>query len=198
MPEAWIGNINTLSCRHPRIAFRDVTNSTNKRTIVAALVPPNVVLTHKAPYLLWPYGESRDQAYLLGFLSSMIMDWYARRIVSTHLTFYIFNSLPVPDADPGDPVARRVVEISGRLAAVDERFADWAAEVGVPVETLQEEPKRSDAIAELDACVALLYGLDEDDLRIIYETFHEKTDYSEHHAAVLAHFRRWREEREPL
>lgn len=128
----------------------------------------------------------------------MIMDWYARRIVSTHLTFYIFNSLPVPDADPGDPVARRVVEISGRLAAVDERFADWAAEVGVPVETLQEEPKRSDAIAELDACVALLYGLDEDDLRIIYETFHEKTDYSEHHAAVLAHFRRWREEREPL
>lgn len=128
----------------------------------------------------------------------MIMDWYARRIVSTHLTFYIFNSLPVPDADPGDPVARRVVEISGRLAAVDERFADWAAEVGVPVGTLREEPERSDAIAELDACVALLYGLDEDDLRIIYDTFHEKTDYSERHAAVLAHFRRWREEREPL
>lgn len=128
----------------------------------------------------------------------MIMDWYARRIVSTHLTFYIFNSLPVPDADPGDPVVRRMVEISGRLAAVDERFADWAEEVGVPVGTLQEEPKRSDAIAELDACVALLYGLDEDDLRIIYETFHETTDYSQHYAAVLAHFRRWREEREPL
>ena len=134
----------------------------------------------------------------MGFLSSMIMDWFARRIVATYLSFYIFNSLPVPDADPGDPVVRRVVEISGRLAAVDERFADWAAEVGVPVGTLREEPKRSDAIAELDACVALLYGLDEDDLRIIYETFHEKTDYSERHAAVLAHFRRWREEREPL
>lgn len=123
----------------------------------------------------------------------MILDWFARRIVQLHLTFYIFNSLPVPDADPEDPVTQRVVEISGRLAAVDERFADWAAEVGVPVGTLREEPERSEAIAELDACVALLYGLDEDDLRIIYETFHEKTDYSKRHAKVLAHFRRWRE-----
>lgn len=123
----------------------------------------------------------------------MILDWYARRIVSTHFKFYIFNSLPIPDADPGHSVTRRVVEISGRLAAVDERFAEWAAEVGVPVGTLQKDPEREDAIAELDACVALLYGLDENDLQIIYDTFHDKTDYSKRHAAVLAHFRRWRE-----
>ena len=198
MPQEWLDDLDTLPCKHPRIAFRDVTNSVDSRTIFAALVPPNIVITEAAPYLIWPSGEVSDQAFLLGVLSSMILDWYARRIVSTHLKIYIFNSLPVPDADPGDPVVRRVVEISGRLAAVDERFADWAAEVGVPVGTLQEEPKRSDAIAELDACVALLYGLDEDDLRIIYETFHETTDYSQRHAAVLAHFRRWREERETL
>lgn len=123
----------------------------------------------------------------------MILDWFARRIVQLHLTFYIFNSLPIPDADPDHPITQRVVEISGRLAAVDERFAEWAAEVGVPVGTLQEEPERSDAIAELDACAALLYGLDENDLQIIYDTFHDKTDYSERHAAVLTHFRRWRE-----
>lgn len=123
----------------------------------------------------------------------MILDWYARRIVSTYFSFYVFESLPVPDADPEHPITQRVVEISGRLAAVDERFAEWAAEVGVPVGTLSEEPERSDAIAELDACVALLYGLDENDLQIIYDTFHEKTDYSERHATVLKHFRHWRE-----
>ena len=42
-----------------------------------------------------------------------------------------------------------------------------------------------------DACVAHLYGLDESDLAVIYETFHEGADYSERHAAVLEHFRRW-------
>ena len=193
MPTDWINDPDTLPCLHPRIAFRDVTNAIDSRTVIVALVPPKIVLTNMAPYLLWPSGKPHDEAYLLGVLSSMILDWFARRIVQLHLTFYIFNSLPVPDADPEDPVTQRVVEISGRLAAVDERFADWAAEVGVPVGTLREEPERSEAIAELDACVALLYGLDEDDLRIIYETFHEKTDYSKRHAKVLAHFRRWRE-----
>lgn len=193
MAEDWVHDIGTLPCLHPRIAFRGVTNSIDSRTIIVALVPPKVVITHQAAYLLWPAGSRWDEAYLLGILSSMILDWYARRIVSTYFSFYVFESLPIPDADPGHPVTQRVVEISGRLAAVDERFADWAAEVGVPVGTLREDPEREDAIAELDACVALLYGLDEDDLQIIYDTFHDKTDYSKRHAAVLAHFRRWRE-----
>lgn len=39
--------------------------------------------------------------------------------------------------------------------------------------------------------MAHLYGLDESDLAVIYETFHEGADYSERHAAVLEHFRRW-------
>ncbi|MYF26563.1 MAG: hypothetical protein F4211_04500 [Acidimicrobiia bacterium] len=104
------------------------------------------------------------------------------------------NNFPIPDADPNtDPIAARVVEISGRLAAVNDRFAEWAAEVGVPVGSANEEPVKSDLIHELDACVAHLYGLDESDLEIIYTTFHERTDYSERHAAVLEHFRRWGE-----
>lgn len=193
MPESWIIDKQTLPCYYPRIAFRGVTNATNNRTVIVALIPPRVVITHQAAYLLWPAGSRLDEAYLLGILSSMILDWYARRIVSTYFSFYVFESLPIPDADPGHSVTRRVVEISGRLAAVDERFAEWAAEVGVPVGTLQKDPEREDAIAELDACVALLYGLDENDLQIIYDTFHDKTDHSKRHAAVLAHFRRWRE-----
>src|SRR5207245_1096089 len=52
----------TLPCRAPRIAFRDVTNRTNRRTVVAALVPPNVFLTHKGPFFLWPCGTKSDEA----------------------------------------------------------------------------------------------------------------------------------------
>ena len=86
--------------------------------------------------------------------------------------------------------ARRVVDISGRLAAVDERYAEWATEVGVPVGSVTDDATKQDLICELDACVAHLYGLDEDDLAVVYETFHEGADYSERHRAVLAHFRR--------
>ncbi len=189
-----IGDADTLPCLRPRIAFRDVTNATNTRTIVAALVPGNIVITNQAPYLLWPRGQAADQAFLLGVLSSMVLDWVARRVVELHLNFHIFNSLPIADPGSEHPVRDRVVEIAGRLAAVDDRFAEWAAEVGVPVGSANDEATKQDLIHELDACVALLYGLDEDDLEVIYTTFDEKrpTRYVDRLAAVLEHFRRLR------
>ena len=191
MPAAWIEDPQTLPCLRPRIAVRDTTNSTNTRTVIAALVPGELVITHQAPYLLRIRGTERDEAFLLGVLSSMILDWYARRVVELHLTASILNNFPIPDADvDDDPVARRVVEIAGRLAAADDRFAEWADAVGVPVGSANDYPVKSDLICELDACVAHLYGLDEDDLEVIYGTFHEGKDYSERHAAVLAHFRK--------
>ena len=49
------------------------------------LVPGEVVLTNAAPYLLFVEGTARDEAYLLGVLSSMVLDWYARRVVETEL-----------------------------------------------------------------------------------------------------------------
>ena len=187
----WIDDPDTLPCLQPRIAFRDVTNSTNTRTVIASLIPGGLVTTHKAPYLLLIKGIARDEAFLLGVLSSMILDWYARRVVELGLTFHLLNNFPIPDADlDNDPVAHRVVEIAGRLGAVDDRFTEWAEAVGVPVGSVTDEDTKQDLICELDACVAHLYDLDEDDLAVIYETFHERTDYSERHAAVLEHFRR--------
>ncbi len=180
----------SLPCRRPRIAFRDVTNPTNTRTLIAALVPGDRVIVHKAPYLLQIEGTVVDEAYVLGVLSSMPCDWQARRTIELVMSFGQFNQLSIPDPGEGHPVRDRVVEIAGRLAAVDERFAEWAAEVGVPAGSANDEAVKQDLICELDACVAFLYGLDEDDLAVVYETFSETVDYSDRHAAVLTHFRR--------
>lgn len=190
---AIINDPDTLPCRRPRIAFRDITNSTNTRTVVNALVPGELVLTNKAPFLLRIKGTARHEALLLGVLSSMVLDWHARRVVELSLNFFLLNNFPIPDADPeSHPIAARVVEIAGRLAAVDHRFAEWAAEVGVPVGSAKDPDVKQDLIHELDACVAHLYGLDEDDLAVIYETFDHKDPhrYADRHAAVLKHFRR--------
>lgn len=189
--EQHISDPDTLPCLRPRIAFRDVTNAIDSRTVIAALVPGKRVITHQAPYLLRIRGTEKDEAFLLGLLSSMVLDWYARRVVQLHLTFHLLNNFPIPVVDiNNDPVAQRVVEIAGRLAAVDDRFSEWAEAVGVPVGSVTDEAIKQDLICELDACVSHLYGLDEDNLAVIYETFHEKTDYTERHRAVLEHFRR--------
>ncbi|MHB8288836.1 MAG: Eco57I restriction-modification methylase domain-containing protein [Acidimicrobiales bacterium] len=185
----WALDPATLPCLQPRIAFRDVARATDSRTVIAALVPPEIVMTNKAPYLLWPVGDGRDEAYLLGVLCSVPLDWYARRVVEISLNFHLFNGFPVPRPNRDDPVRRRVEEIAGRLAAVDRRYQSWAKAVGVPVGSVAAAEK-DDLVAELDAAVALLYRLDESDLRHVFETFHVGWRYEGRLEAALGHLRR--------
>jgi hypothetical protein len=185
----WAEDPETLPCKAPRIAFRDVTNRTNSRTVITALVPSEIVITNQAPYLLWPKGDERDQAYLLGVLCSIPLDWYARRVVETHVNFHILNSFPIPRPDRDNPLRRRVEQLAGSLAAVDARYKGWAKAVGVPVGGLKGE-EREDAVYELDALVAHVYGLDENEVRLIFQTFHEGWDNAQRLEAVLGHFRR--------
>ncbi len=189
-PAAYRQNKQTLACFKPRIAFRDVTRSTDSRTVRAALLPPNVFITNKGPYLLWPRGDERDQAFLLGVLSSIPLDWFARRFVEVNLNYFIFNPLPVPRPTRADPRWSRVVALAGRLAAPDDRFADWASAVGVAHGPL-DPAEKLDMIHELDAVVAHLYGLNEPQLVHIFETFHEGWDYAPRLSAVLKHYRSW-------
>ncbi|MCL4286070.1 MAG: hypothetical protein KJ006_00300, partial [Thermoleophilia bacterium] len=185
MKREWIDDPATLPCRHPRVAFRDVARATDTRTVIAALVPSNVVIANQAPYLLWSKGGASDEAFILGILASVPLDWCARRIVETHVNFHVLNGFPIPD--PCDEGRNHVVGIAGRLACPDDRFAGWAEAVGVDADPVEPEQK-DDLIAELDAAVARLYGLDRDDVKHILETFHEGWDYAERLERVLAHF----------
>ena len=187
----YLKNCETLPCYQARIAFRDVTNRTNRRTVITSLVPPNVFINHTAPYLLWPRGDEKDQAFLLGVLSSLPLDWYARRFVETHLTYFVINPFPIPRPSRESVLWQRVVELAGRLACPDERFAVWAKKVGVDCGPLGEAEKE-DHIHELDAVVAHLYGLSEPQLIHIFETFHEGWDFEPRLSGVMYHYKAWK------
>ena len=113
----------TLPCFAARVAFRDVSRATDSRTVRAALVPPEVFIANTGPYFLWPRGDQRDEAYLLGVLSSIPLDWYARRFVENHVNFFIINPFPVPRPRRCDALWQRVGALAGRLACPDDRFA---------------------------------------------------------------------------
>ncbi len=82
------------------------------------------------------------------------------------------------------------MELSGRLAAVDDRYADWAETVGVEYGPLDEETKQ-EKIYELDAVVAHLYGLTHEHVEVIFETFHDGWDYEERLERVLDYYASW-------
>lgn len=192
MQKVWFDTVKTLPCLSPRVAFRTITHFRNARTTIACLIPPNVFLTGSAPYLFLGHKFQKpklqqSEAFHLGVMSSVPFDWYTRRVIELSFTFTIFNECPFPQPSEDDPLRLRVVELAGRLAAVDERYAEWAEAVGVPVASANDDPVKSKLIAELDAAVALLYGLDKDDLEKIWETFHPKTDHLSKLNEVLGH-----------
>lgn len=189
-PLEYLRKAETLPCFRPRIALRDVTRATDSRTVRCALLPPEVFITNKGPYFLWPRGDEKDQAFLLGILSSLPLDWYARRFVEVNLNFFILNPFPVPRPERSDQLWQRVVALAGRLASPDKRFAEWAKAVGVKSGKLVPDEKQ-DMIHELDAVVAHLYGLSAGQLRHVFETFHEGWNYEDRLKATLLHFERW-------
>lgn len=192
MPDQWVRDVSTLPMHHPRIAWRDVTNRTNRRTLIAALVPPEIVMVHQAYYLFFRRGTAAKQAFVLGVLSSIPFDWYARQMVESHATVEFLLGAPVPRPAADSPLQARVTEIAGRLAAVDDRYVDWANAVRVPINSVTSQDDKDDLIAELDALVSLLYGLTADQVGHVFSTFHRGWEYEARLDAVLTHYRAWK------
>ncbi len=190
MPKEWIQNKSTLPCLSPRLVCRKVGRNDDQRTLRPGIVPPKTFLNNTLIYFPFPEGTKTDEAYLFGVFNSIPMDWYVRRFVETHQTFQVIRTFPIPRPGRESTLRQRVVELSGRLAAVDDRYKDWADEVGVDYGPLNND-KKQENIYEIDAVVAHLYGLNRESLEVIFETFHDNWDHEARMNAVLEYYDDW-------
>ncbi len=172
-----------------RIAIRQISRSTDTRTLLACLVAPEVALASGAHYVSFQRHDPSREAFLLGVLGSQIFDWYARRWVELNVTFELLRPMPIPAFKASDEKCKQIVHCSGLLAAVDKRYAAWAKAVGVPVGSVKTADQREKLLAELDALVAASYALSQSDVQHIFDTFHRNGNYSAHCKAVLSHLK---------
>ena len=151
-----------------RLAFRGISNATNSRTVLACAVPPGLFLANSSPYLAFLDNSVKVQTACLGIMNSLPFDWQARRFVEVNLNFFILESLTVPDLDDED--FNEIARAAARLSAVDDRYADFAAETGVEYGPLSD-PERMQLRVEIDARVARAWRLTADDLGIMFDDF---------------------------
>ncbi len=183
MTRAWIQDPMTLATRTTRIAFRDVVHASNRRKVWISLIPRGAVLTNKAPYLVFARGDLAAQAYLLGMLSSIIVDWFGHLRMNLNLNFFIFNAIPIPKLDLKDPCSARVGELAARLA-IGEPSGDYTPwdRFGEPIIT---PDARADASAEIDALAILLFGVSEELMAPLFRNQEQRR------SAVLSHLNSW-------
>jgi hypothetical protein len=161
-----------------RIAFRDIVRATDTRTMVTALVPPKIVLTNKAPYFVNRSGDVPTEAFLLAVLSSIPLDWFAKKIVELGFNFHLINTLPIPKFDSSSPLVQRAIEISCKLAWQDDRYTEWTRLAGYEVTSKVSSEDFIALSSELDVVMFLLYGLSNEQATYIYENFHPSFDSS--------------------
>jgi len=154
------------------MGWRDITNATNERTVIAAAFP-RVGVGNKIPLILPDESVSpRHMAALIGCLSSLALDFCARqKIGGTTLNFFILFQFPVlpPSAyTPADLafIVPRVLE----LTYTSHSMAPFARDVGYDGPPFKwDEDRRALLRAELDAWYARAYGLTRDELRYILD-----------------------------
>lgn len=96
------------------LGVRDITNSTNERTVLGGVLPRSAV-GHTLP--VW-MPESEPRVVLPGVLSSLACDYGARlKVGGTHLTFFVARQIPV--------IPPCVFVEQAPWGAQDESLRDW-------------------------------------------------------------------------
>jgi hypothetical protein len=101
--------------RAARLAYRDVSGVGNRFTLIAAIVPPDVVTTHTLFCLRTPLPVDR-QAFLCGLFNSSTLNRIVRMLMGSHVTTSLVENIPVPLWD-GGAAQRRVIELARELGA---------------------------------------------------------------------------------
>jgi len=143
-----------------RAGFCDITGQTNERSMLAALIPANVVCGNKVPTVTFPNDTSEDRLLLwLAVVNSFSFDWALRRLVTTTVNYFVLRNVPFPVIAPHSLRARRIVDAARLLHQVD--TATHA------MDAWQVARLR----ASIDLDVHLSYSLDFHDLRTILQDF---------------------------
>ncbi len=109
---------------HARLAYRDVAGATNRLTLIAAILPSGCVSTHTL-FCLRNRLPLAVQRYLCGLFNSLVVNYFVRMRVTTHVTTATVERLPIPP--PGvAPSAKREIAALARLLSRRHDLASWA------------------------------------------------------------------------
>jgi len=165
-----------------RLAYRAVASSTNERSILSSILPPNVFIGHSMNYLVnYSFKKIKGKVVqeeiskeeliiLMSLLNSLTLNYYIRNKISANLTINFMYELPIPKIKKKD--RERINQLgAGLLYLFNDKniFSSFIKKLGVGID------KNADPIqlrAELEVFIAKeLFKLSKEDWEYITSTF---------------------------
>jgi len=173
---------NVIPQIHPseyRLVWRTITNSIDKRTLIATILPPNVFLGHSLNYLNptifnqngYEHPISYDETiFLCGLFNSFVIDFILRHKIATNLTIFQILELPIPRFDKENKLHQKILKNSSMLICTSEKYSELRKKTNIQ-DYVTEPSKRLAVEAQMNACVAKIYELTKEELEFILQIF---------------------------
>jgi hypothetical protein len=167
-------NGQSLDYQRCRFAFRSIGRNTDQRTLITTVVQNNTFCGNSVSVCTLPTAS--HAVFLSALANSFVVEWLLRLKVAANINFFYVYQLPIPRFAPTDSAFGLVVERGARLIGTSVEFDDLLKEVFGPKAThrshgVTDETKRAKLRAEIDAIVAQLYDITDDEFAHILSTF---------------------------
>jgi hypothetical protein len=163
-----------LDYQYYRLSYRSISSSTNERTLIATILPPNVFVGNTIT-VVQGNVDARIQLFLTALFNSFVVDFYLRLRVFVQVPVSSIYQLPIPRQKLNDQIFRRIIRRAARLICTGPEFQQlWKVSMSRPwslSEAATNFAQRAQMRAELDGLIAHLYGLTEEEFNYILRTF---------------------------
>lgn len=165
-PQFWIHPSDIPRGNQPRaemlrVGFCDIAGQTNERSLMATLIPPGVVCGNKVPTILFPEDSSEERLLVwTAIANSFCFDWLLRRTLTTTVNYFVLQSIPLPKLTKCGLPWNKLANSARQLRSLDHAGSSHTNRARV-----------AQLRAEIDAEVAVSYGLDLGDMELIMEDF---------------------------
>lgn len=198
-PRYWIKDDNIVSkfgeeyhdFKEYRLGFRSIAASTNRRTMVATILPKNICVGNSiiitkifdsvnGKRLI----EERDLLYLCGIFNSFLFDYLLRLKVTTNINMFFIYEMPVPRLKRNSREYEEIVKNVSYLFSHYSEFESVKKEFNNTFFNSQKQ-NITQIRAKIDAIVAKLFDLDLIGLEYVLDQFHQRDSNKEKQLSKL-------------
>jgi hypothetical protein len=162
---------------HYRVAWRAMISSSGKRSWHVCILPKNARHTHGIASAGSPELPAQDLLLLAGAMGSIAQDFLLKTSAIAFLGGAYASSFPYL-GNPRGPLQQEAIHRVARLQCLSEAYAELWNELPLSLTEVSWSPstpetnaaRRRSLEVELDAIVALIWGLSVDELCTVYRT----------------------------
>jgi len=165
-----------LDYEYHRLGFRSVASSTNRRSMIASLLPREIFCGNSLS-LFRNFNDENIRLieedkliYMCGILNSFAFDYLLRLQITTNLNFFFIYQMPIPSTKKTE--LNEMISYVLKLTENAKEFSTLRNKYNIKGKTLSDKEKWQ-IIANINIIAGKLYGLNKKDMEHIMDTFHQ-------------------------